>query len=97
MLLFLIVLQRPYPAHPKFDSNGTRLGSLYQSRCKRNGKAYVEMPVSGSRLLLRYCLNKERFLFSLPDTSGDRGSSCLSHLPGTCCALKDQFFCDTLY
>ena len=35
------------------------------------GKAYVEMRVSGSRLLLRYCLNKGRFLFSLPDTSDD--------------------------
>ena len=67
MFLFLIAQQRPYPAHPKFDSNGTRLGSLplLDISIKMQdeaGKAYVEMPVSGSRLLLRYCLNKWRFL-----------------------------------
>ena len=98
MFLFLIVLQRPYAAHPKFDSNGTRLGSPkfpLPDRIEMQdgaGKAYVEMPVSGSRLLLRYCLNKGRFLFSLPDTSGDSGSSVyLICLLLACCAPEDQF------
>ena len=60
------------------------------------GKAYVEMPVSGSRLLLRYCLNKGRFFFHCP-THLMIGSSCSSHLPVTCCAPKDLFSADTLY